>query len=273
MVDVDGVARLLPPAPAATAPPDGLRPRQPAALRGLGPVPRAARAGRRSPSTCPAGGFPRAGRRGFDYSMHGLGALLRALAATGSGSSEHALVVHDWGALALIDAQRRPERVRAAGGHQRRAAAARLPLALDRALALARAGASASSPTATDHQGGDAAALAAGVGAAGPDAGRVHRRSVWARPAARDAGRPMLELYRSADPERARGGGRAASGGSAARRSSSGASTTPTCRRASAAPTPSACPNAELVELDRRRPLAVDRPARGRRSGRRLPRR
>lgn len=47
----------------------------------------------------------------FDYTMHGLSAFLeRCLDQLGIG--EHDLVVHDWGALALIGAQRRPERLR-----------------------------------------------------------------------------------------------------------------------------------------------------------------
>jgi len=51
---------------------------------------------------------PDAGR--FDYSMHGLSAFLeRCLDELGVGQRK--LVVHDWGALALIGAQRRPERV------------------------------------------------------------------------------------------------------------------------------------------------------------------
>ncbi len=48
--------------------------------------------------------------RRFDYSMHGLsGFLYRCLDEL--GVNEHKLVVHDWGSLALIGAQRRPERV------------------------------------------------------------------------------------------------------------------------------------------------------------------
>jgi len=47
----------------------------------------------------------------FDGSMHGLAALVeRFLDAVGVG--EYGLVVHDWGGLALIPAQRSPERVR-----------------------------------------------------------------------------------------------------------------------------------------------------------------
>jgi len=46
----------------------------------------------------------------FDYSMHGLSAFLeRCLDELGVGRRK--LVVHDWGALALIGAQRRPELV------------------------------------------------------------------------------------------------------------------------------------------------------------------
>jgi pimeloyl-ACP methyl ester carboxylesterase len=48
--------------------------------------------------------------RRFDYSMHGLSAFLeRCLSELGIGRRK--LVVHDWGALALIGAQRRPELV------------------------------------------------------------------------------------------------------------------------------------------------------------------
>ncbi|MEX2448344.1 MAG: alpha/beta hydrolase [Solirubrobacterales bacterium] len=56
-------------------------------------------------------GWGRSGRpRRFDYSMGGLSAFLeRCLAELGVGRRK--LVVHDWGALALIGAQRRPELV------------------------------------------------------------------------------------------------------------------------------------------------------------------
>lgn len=47
----------------------------------------------------------------FDYTMHGLSAFLdRCLDEL--GVAEHDLVVHDWGGLALIGAQRRPQLVR-----------------------------------------------------------------------------------------------------------------------------------------------------------------
>jgi pimeloyl-ACP methyl ester carboxylesterase len=49
--------------------------------------------------------------RGFDYTMHGLSEFLwRCLDEL--GVEEHKLVVHDWGSLALIGAQKHPERVR-----------------------------------------------------------------------------------------------------------------------------------------------------------------
>ncbi len=48
--------------------------------------------------------------RRFDYSMHGLSAFLeRCLGEL--GVRERKVLVHDWGVLALIDAQRRPEPV------------------------------------------------------------------------------------------------------------------------------------------------------------------
>lgn len=68
----------------------------------------------RSPGPAIAIDMPGWGRserpRGFDYTMHGLSAFLdRCLDELAVG--EHELVVHDWGALALIGAQRHPERV------------------------------------------------------------------------------------------------------------------------------------------------------------------
>jgi pimeloyl-ACP methyl ester carboxylesterase len=49
--------------------------------------------------------------RGFDYSMHGLARFYERFCDR-LGVGEHQLVVHDWGAIALIAAQRRPARVR-----------------------------------------------------------------------------------------------------------------------------------------------------------------
>jgi pimeloyl-ACP methyl ester carboxylesterase len=51
------------------------------------------------------------GPRRFDYSMGGLARFFERFLET-LGVGEHSLVVHDWGSLALIAAQRRPDRVR-----------------------------------------------------------------------------------------------------------------------------------------------------------------
>jgi pimeloyl-ACP methyl ester carboxylesterase len=59
-------------------------------------------------------GFGRSGRPDparFDYSMRGQAAFAERVLAE-LGVREHSLVVHDWGALALIGAQRAPELVR-----------------------------------------------------------------------------------------------------------------------------------------------------------------
>ncbi len=65
----------------------------------------------------------------FDYSMYGLSAFLeRCLDELGIGQRK--LVVHDWGSLALIGAQRRPEQVEKLVIDQRGSVAAGLPLAL-----------------------------------------------------------------------------------------------------------------------------------------------
>jgi pimeloyl-ACP methyl ester carboxylesterase len=60
----------------------------------------------------PGWGFSEAPEPGrFDYSMDGLGNFVgRFLDCL--GIAEHSLVVHDWGAVGLIAAQRRPDRVR-----------------------------------------------------------------------------------------------------------------------------------------------------------------
>jgi pimeloyl-ACP methyl ester carboxylesterase len=48
--------------------------------------------------------------RAFDYSMHGLAVFLERFLAE-LGIEEHSLVVHDWGVVGLIAAQRQPQRV------------------------------------------------------------------------------------------------------------------------------------------------------------------
>ena len=57
----------------------------------------------------PGWGFSEAPER-FDYSMDGLGSFVARFLET-LEISEHSLVVHDWGAVALIAAQQHPERV------------------------------------------------------------------------------------------------------------------------------------------------------------------
>ena len=67
----------------------------------------------------------------FDYSMYGLSAFLeRCLDEL--GVERRKLVVHDWGALALIGAQRRPELVERLVVINAVPLLARLPLALGR---------------------------------------------------------------------------------------------------------------------------------------------
>jgi pimeloyl-ACP methyl ester carboxylesterase len=60
----------------------------------------------------PGWGFSEAPPRDrFDYSMAGLGAFVGRFLDQ-LGIEDHSLVVHDWGVVALIAAQQRPERVR-----------------------------------------------------------------------------------------------------------------------------------------------------------------
>ena len=107
------------------------------AARRPGARPRPARLGRR----------PSARPRRFDYSMHGPRAVLRALPATARGRRATRSSSTTGASSALIAAQRRPSARAPAGDHQRRAAAARLPLALGRAVPVAASRWSASSPT------------------------------------------------------------------------------------------------------------------------------
>ncbi len=60
----------------------------------------------------PGWGFSeRPSRDRFDYTMDGLGRFFAAFLER-LGVTEHALVVHDWGVVGLIAAQRRPEQLR-----------------------------------------------------------------------------------------------------------------------------------------------------------------
>ncbi len=111
----------------------------------------------------------------FDYSMYGLSAFLeRCLDEL--GVTQRKLVVHDWGALALIGAQRRPRAGREARRDQRGAAAARLPLALGRADLAAPA--VRRDRQRDDDALGHGADHAPGPRRPQPDAPRVHRHGL-----------------------------------------------------------------------------------------------
>ena len=134
---------------------------------------------------------------GFDYTMHGLARFVERFLAT-VGVAEHRLVVHDWGSLALIGAQADPARVRKlvvinavplfegyrwhwiARLWRRRGIGELLNLTSNRPMAtlLLR------------QASGDRGAM--------PPA---FVDSIW-RHRQRGVGRPVLELYRDADPER-----------------------------------------------------------------------
>ena len=78
----------------------------------------------------------------FDYSIPGYADFLEAFCAD-AGLERVSLVMHDWGVVGLVLAQRRPELRRADGADRVRAAPARLPLA-PRRPRVAHAGAWAS---------------------------------------------------------------------------------------------------------------------------------
>jgi pimeloyl-ACP methyl ester carboxylesterase len=66
----------------------------------------------RSPSTCPAGGASATpDHREFDYTIGGLGRFFGRY-LTALGVAEYSLVAHDWGVVSLLEAQREPERLR-----------------------------------------------------------------------------------------------------------------------------------------------------------------
>ena len=89
-------------------------------------------------------GFGRSGKGGQnDYSLEGIARFVERFLDEVVELERVRLVVHDWGAAALAFAQRHPGADRAARDLQRRAAAARLPLAPRRA-AVAHAASSAS---------------------------------------------------------------------------------------------------------------------------------
>jgi pimeloyl-ACP methyl ester carboxylesterase len=133
----------------------------------------------------------------FDYSMHGLAAFFERFLDQ-VGVSEHALVMHDWGALALIGAQQRPERLRR--------------LVLINAVPLLpgyrwhwvarwfwRVPVAGELLNLTGTRRGTALALRQARADRGPMPPEFVD-AVW-RGYRRGTGRPVLELYRSADPE------------------------------------------------------------------------
>jgi pimeloyl-ACP methyl ester carboxylesterase len=135
--------------------------------------------------------------RGFDYSMHGLARHLERLLDV-LGIERHSLVVHDWGAVGLIAAQRRPQQVTRLvvinvvplmEGYRWHWAARiwRTPAAGELFnLAATRTG------------------LALGLRTTRADRGPMPPEfvdMVW-RGYRRGTARPVLELYRSADPPR-----------------------------------------------------------------------
>lgn len=135
--------------------------------------------------------------RDFDYSMHGLAAFLeRCLEALGIG--ERKLVVHDWGSLALIGAQRRPDLL------QRLVVINAVPLLPGYrwhwVARLWRRRAVGELLNATTSRAGIALLMRLARGDRGPMPGelidRIHQH--WNR----GTSRAVLELYRDADPER-----------------------------------------------------------------------
>jgi pimeloyl-ACP methyl ester carboxylesterase len=137
-------------------------------------------------------------RRRFDYSMHGLARFFERFCDR-LGVGDHQLVVHDWGAVALIAAQARPARVRRLvvinavpllSGYRWHWIARylwRVPVAGELAnLTSTKAGLALLSRQASATPGGMPAEFIDSVWA-----GRG--RGTWPE---------MLELYRSADPDR-----------------------------------------------------------------------
>ena len=226
----------------ARAPPARLRPRQPDPLGGLAPVPGAHRR---------PGDRPRPARVGLLRAPRAASTTrctasprFSGAASTGSGSSDtlarRPRLGRGGADRALSAARTRYERLVV---DQRRAAAARLPLALDRALLLAGAGGRRARERSTATTPGAAAALRA---RRSPRPGplpdefiemtlrALARRGTLARSRWRSTAPPTP----SASP---RPGERPRTG-SSARRSCSGARRPATCRCASAARTPSGSP-------------------------------
>ena len=204
----------------------------------------------------------------FDYSMYGLSAFLeRCLDELGVGARK--LVVHDWGALALIGAQRRPELVEKLVVDQRGAAAARLPLALGRPD-LAPPAARRARSTRPTTRASMALLHAPGARRPQPDAARVRRHDLAALGQGHAGGRSSPSTATptpTASPPPAR-----TSAGSPARPWSSGATATPTCRPEFAEAYAARPAQRRARARPGRRPLALDRRPDGHRPRPRLPR-
>ena len=135
----------------------------------------------------------------FDYSMYGLSAFLeRCLDEL--GVERRKLVVHDWGALALIGAQRRPELVERAGGRSTpcRCCPATAGTGSPRSGAAVRWG---EFFNATTTRSAVALLMRQAQRRPRPDAAGVRRHDLGALGHA-GTGRAILALYRHADPDR-----------------------------------------------------------------------
>jgi pimeloyl-ACP methyl ester carboxylesterase len=133
---------------------------------------------------------------GFDYTMHGLARFTDRLLDE-LEIDEYKLVVHDWGSLALIGAQRRPERVR---GLVVINAVPLLPGYRWHPIArLWRRRGIGEMVNLTGTRRGAALLLRQATADGGPMP-EEFVDSLW-RYRQRGTGRPTLRLYRSADPE------------------------------------------------------------------------
>ena len=234
--------------------PTRLLPRQPDPRRGLAAVPRARRPGDRDRHARlgPLGPARPGALRLLDVRALGLPRALPRRARRRPAQAGRPR-------LGRAGADRRPAAAgagRAAGRHQRRAAAARLPLALGRRRSGA-AGGSASSPT-RPRPGPSLALLhAPGPRRPQPDAARVRRHDLEPLGPGHQRGDPRpLPPRRPRPPRRGRRGPRPAR---LPRAGPLGRPRPLPPDRASPRPTPSALPNAELRARPRRRPLALDR--------------
>ena len=235
---------------------DRLLPRQPDPRRGLAAV-HGARRARRSRSTCRAGGA-RTGPTRVASTTRCTGSRPSSSAASSElGVGERKLVVHDWGGLALIGAQRRPELVERLVIDQRRCRCcpATAGTGSPRSGAAARSASSSTRPR-------PAPAMALGLRQARGDRSamppRVRRHDLGAT-GTRARSRAILALYRARRPGPPRRGRQGPRPARPAPRWSSGAIATPTCRPKFAEAYAARSPTRELETRRGRRPLALDR--------------